>query len=69
MVAILGWNIAIARLGPTRAGFYMYLVPVIAATIAIPFLGETPGAYHLIGGAMIVAGVTVSTRQPKEATR
>lgn len=65
VVAILGWNIAIARLGPSRAGFYMYLVPVFAAAIAVPFLGETLSTFHLVGAALIVGGVTVSSRRPK----
>ena len=65
IVAILGWNIAIARLGPSRAGFYMYLVPVFSAAISVPFLGETLNAYHLIGAALIIGGVTVSSRRPK----
>ena len=64
VVAILGWNVAIARLGPSRAGFYMYLVPVFSAAIGVPFLGETLGAFHLIGVALIVVGVTVSARKP-----
>ncbi len=65
VVAILGWNVAIARLGPSRAGFYMYLVPVFSAAIAVPFLGETLNVYHLIGAALIIGGVTVSSRKPK----
>lgn len=65
VVAILGWNIAIARLGPSRAGFYMYLVPVFAAAIGVPFLGETLSTFHLIGAALIVGGVTVSSHKPK----
>ncbi len=65
VVAILGWNTAIARLGSSRAGFYMYLVPVFSAAISVPFLGETLSAYHLIGAALIVAGVTVSSRKPR----
>ena len=65
VVAILGWNIAIARLGPSRAGFYMYLVPVFSAAIGVPFLGETLSAFHLIGAALIIGGVTVSSRKPK----
>ena len=65
VVAILGWNVAIARLGPSRAGFYMYLVPVFSAAIGVPFLGETLNAYHLIGAALIIGGVTVSSRKPR----
>lgn len=65
VVAILFWNHAIARLGPSRAGFYLYLTPVFAAAFAIPLLGETVGSYHIIGAALIVAGVTVSTRKKR----
>ena len=67
VVAIMGWNLAIRTLGPPRTGFYMYLVPVIAAVVAVPLLGEAIGIYHLIGGALIVAGVSVSTRRPRSA--
>ncbi len=65
VVAIMFWNHAIARLGPSRAGFYLYLTPVFAAAFAIPLLGETLGAYHVIGAIVIVVGVTVSTRKPR----
>ena len=67
VVAIMGWNRALRTLGAPRTGFYMYLVPVIAAVVAVPLLGEEVGFYHLIGGVLIVAGVSVSTRRPKPA--
>lgn len=63
VIAIMCWNFAIARLGPSRSGFYLYLTPVTAAAFGIPLLGETLGWYHVIGAAVIVAGVTVSTRK------
>ena len=61
--AILLWNSAIARIGPSRAGFYMYLTPVYAAIFAIPLLGETIGIFHIVGAVMIIIGVTVSSRK------
>jgi len=64
--AILLWNFAIDRIGPSRAGVYMYLVPVYAAVFAVPFLGESIGVYHVVGAALIIAGVTLSGRQAKE---
>jgi drug/metabolite transporter (DMT)-like permease len=64
--AILLWNFAIDRIGPSRAGIYMYLVPVYAAVFAVPFLGESIGVYHVVGAALIIAGVTLSGRQAKE---
>ena len=65
--AIFLWNFAINRIGPSRAGIYMYLVPVYAAVFAVPFLGESIGVYHVVGAALIIAGVTLSGRQAKEA--
>ena len=67
IVAIMCWNNAIARLGAPRAGYYMYLTPVFAAIFGIPLLGETISAFHIVGGAVIIAGVTLSSRKPKAA--
>jgi drug/metabolite transporter (DMT)-like permease len=68
VVAIMCWNTAIARLGPPRAGYYMYLTPVFAAIFGIPILGETISMFHIVGGAVIIAGVTLSSRKPKVAS-
>ena len=63
VVAILIWNSAIGRIGPSRSAFYMYLTPVFAAIIAIPLLGESIGVYHIIGAVLIVIGVTLASRK------
>lgn len=68
IVAIMCWHNAIARLGAPRAGYYMYLTPVFAAIFGIPLLGETISLFHIIGGAVIIAGVTLSSRKPKAAS-
>ena len=65
VVAIMCWNHAMAEIGANRAGFYMYLVPVFSAVLAYLFLSETIEPYHLLGGALIIAGVTLSTRQQR----
>ncbi len=44
----------------------MYLTPVFAAIFAVPFLGESIGMFHILGAALIVGGVTMSSRSPKE---
>jgi drug/metabolite transporter (DMT)-like permease len=68
VVAILLWNSAIGRIGPSRAGVYMYLTPVYAAIFAIPLLGESIGVYHVVGGVLIIIGVTLSSRKTKAAS-
>ena len=65
VVAIMCWNHAIATIGTNASGFYMYLVPVFSALLAYTFLGETIEVYHWIGGALIVVGVTLSTKQAR----
>ena len=68
VVAILIWNIAIGRIGPSGSAFYMYLTPVFAAIFAIPLLGETIGIYHVVGAVLIVIGVTLSSQKPKSVS-
>jgi len=68
IIAIMCWNNAIARLGAPRAGYYMYLTPVFAAIFGIPLLGETISLFHIIGGVVIIAGVTLSSRKPRPAS-
>ena len=67
VVAILIWNSAIGRIGPSRSAFYMYLTPVFAAIFAIPLLGESIGVYHIIGAVLIVIGVTLASRKARPA--
>ena len=66
VVAILIWNSAISRIGPSRSTLYMYLIPVFTAVLAIPLLGESIDVYHIAGAALIVAGVTLASRRPAE---
>lgn len=69
VVAILIWNIAIGRIGPSRSAFYMYLTPVFAAVFAIPLLGESIGVYHVVGAGLIVIGVTLASRKAQTSSR
>lgn len=63
VVAILIWNSAIGRIGPSRSTFYMYTIPVFTAILAIPLLGESIGVYHIVGAVLIVVGVTLAVRK------
>lgn len=65
VVAILIWNSAIARIGPSKTTFYMYLIPVLTALFAIPLLGESIGVYHVVGAILIIAGVTLASRRSR----
>jgi drug/metabolite transporter (DMT)-like permease len=53
------WMIGVARIGPRRATVVINLVPIFTALIAAFGLGEHLASYHLIGGALILAGVAL----------
>lgn len=50
---------AISRIGPGRTGFFINLVPVFGAGLAILLLGEQPQYYHIISLACVVVGIVV----------
>ena len=54
---------AIAVVGPSRAGIFLNLVPVMAIGIAYFILGEPLTPSHLIGGAIVISGILVATRR------
>jgi drug/metabolite transporter (DMT)-like permease len=54
---------AVSTIGPSRAGIFLNLVPVVAIAIAYLFLGETITLPHLIGGAIVLSGILVATRR------
>ena len=61
VLAQLFWAAGVARVGATRAGYFIYLTPVFGAAIAVAVLGETTGWYHLAGVAAISAGIWLAT--------
>jgi len=54
------WMKGVAGLGAARASIYMNLVPLMTALIAILLLSERLHGYHLIGGAVTLAGVLLA---------
>lgn len=64
ILAYAFWNHGVLNVGPAKSAIFMYLVPVFAAVLAWLFLGERLGWYHLAGGALILAGLYLTTRNP-----
>jgi len=54
---------AVAVIGPSRAGIFLNLVPVMAIAIAYLFLHEPLTVPHIIGGAIVISGILVATRR------
>ncbi len=62
-LAYLFFNRGIALIGPNRAAPFFHLVPVFGSAMAILLLGEQLRLFHLIGYALVLAGVVTASRQ------
>lgn len=56
------WVRGVAAIGPNRAGVFIHLMPLFGAALAIAFLGETLGAFHVAGSALVLGGVYLASR-------
>jgi drug/metabolite transporter (DMT)-like permease len=67
-LAYLFFNRSIALIGPNRAAPFFHLMPVFGSAMAILLLGEQPQLFHLIGYALVLAGIVIASRQASAAT-
>ena len=56
---------AIRSIGSARSGVFINLVPLFSIILAWLILGETIRSSVLVGGAILLAGVYLTNRQPK----
>jgi drug/metabolite transporter (DMT)-like permease len=61
IIAIIAYGAAVRRLGASRAAVFTSLVPVIAALLAIPALGEWPDAATMLGIVAVSLGVALAS--------
>ena len=57
------FNRGLALIGPNRAAPFFHLVPVFGSAMAILLLGEQLRLFHLIGYALVLAGVIIASRR------
>jgi drug/metabolite transporter (DMT)-like permease len=62
-VAYLCFNRGVQLIGANRAAPFFHVVPVFGSVMAIVFLGEHPQPFHIIGFALVLAGVFVASRK------
>lgn len=62
VLAFLCYNYGVERLGAARAGVFVHLVPVFGLLLSTVMLGEAVHAFHLVGMALILAGVHQASR-------
>lgn len=65
VLAYIFWNQGVAKLGPTTAGHYYYLVPILAALLAVVFLNEPLRWFHPTSLLLILLGITIANRKGK----
>jgi len=56
------WSWGIDRLGPNRCMLYTYLEPVLVVILSYWLLGEVLTATSLLGGVIVLAGVSLGRR-------
>jgi drug/metabolite transporter (DMT)-like permease len=61
LLAFAGWSYVVTRMGPSRAGITMHLMPAIGVLLSVIFLDEYPRWFHFVGIGLILAGVTLSS--------
>ncbi len=63
LLAYLCWNQSVAIIGPTRAAFVYYCLPLFSGAEALFFLGEPVYAVHVVSGILILGGVIFATTE------
>lgn len=61
LLAYIFYNRGVELIGGNKAGIMIYLMPLFGTLLSILFLNEEPQIYHLIGFALIISGVIIST--------
>ena len=61
-VGYVFWNRAVEKVGPNVSGIFMHLMPAFGSLLAWLFLDERIQAFHIVGIALILLGITLTTR-------
>jgi drug/metabolite transporter (DMT)-like permease len=63
VLAYIFWNRGVAEVGASVAGLFVHLMPAFGIVLAWLFLGERLEVYHVIGIALILTGIYVTSRR------
>lgn len=61
-IAYFGWGYMLSRLPASIVGSLIYLIPVLATSLAWVLLGEIPSVMAFAGGALVLTGVVIVNR-------
>ncbi len=62
ILAYVAWSYVLSKLPASQAGSYLALIPVVSMFIAWLWLQEVPTLFSLLGGGIILCGVTLINR-------
>jgi drug/metabolite transporter (DMT)-like permease len=62
LLAFVTWNRGVDLIGAPRASAFLHMIPLFAAVFATSLLGERLMLFHVVGFALILAGVTLAAR-------
>lgn len=60
------WTLGVKSATANIAGYFLNLIPVFCAIMAVLFLGEKLHFYHILGCCVVFIGVYLATRKSKE---
>lgn len=66
-LAYLFFNRGVELIGANRSAPFFHLIPVFGSAMAIAFLGERFQMFHLVGYALVLAGVFIAARRGSSA--
>ncbi|MFL6791051.1 MAG: DMT family transporter [Bradyrhizobium sp.] len=66
-LAYLCFNRGVQLIGANRAAAFFHVVPAFGTIMSIVFIGEHPQTFHFIGFALVLTGVFVASRKPKDS--
>jgi drug/metabolite transporter (DMT)-like permease len=61
VAAFMAWSTGIRGVGAARGAIFVNLIPLFTAGIAVLTLGERFGLVQLIGGLLVIGGVTLAS--------
>jgi drug/metabolite transporter (DMT)-like permease len=67
VLAYIFWNRGVLQVGAPVAGLFVHLMPVFGIVLAWLVLGERLAPFHLLGIALILTGITITSRKSRAA--
>jgi drug/metabolite transporter (DMT)-like permease len=61
VIALIAWNTAVNKIGPSQASIFLNFIPVFTMIGAVLFLGEAIKVLQILGALMVISGVMITS--------